>query len=82
MRRSEAHVPIDSATVVEAVEGVVHYETIDQPIMEIPATARRTTDQQWAVEVVLPRGRVYEFNIDARDDKGRKAETLRVTVNP
>lgn len=80
--RVVVEVAVVSATVVEAVEGVVHYETIDQPIMEIPATARRTTDQQWAVEVVLPRGRVYEFNIDARDDKGRKAETLRVTVNP
>lgn len=80
--RVVVEIAVVSNSVVETVEGVVHYEASDQPILETPATARRLTDQQWSVEVILPRGRVYEFNIDARDDKGRKAEPLRVTVNP
>ena len=51
-------------------------------MQQLPAAARRTSDQQWSVEITLPRGRTYEFNIVARDDKGRESEPLRVTVSP
>lgn len=71
-----------SSGVVESVEAAVHYEAENQPIMETKAMSRRVSEQQWMLEVILPRGRRYEFIIDARDDQGRKAETLRVTVNP
>lgn len=80
--RLVVEVAVVSASVIEAVEAEVHYEAVDAPILKSACTASRVGDQQWSVEVILPRGRLYEFSIDARDDKGRRAETLRVTVNP
>ena len=71
-----------SSGVVEAVEAVVHYEAENQRVMETRATSRRVSEQQWQLEVILPRGRRYEYQVDARDDQGRKAETVRITVNP
>ncbi|MBA4135844.1 MAG: hypothetical protein C0518_00845 [Opitutus sp.] len=68
--------------VIEAVEATCKLEGVDAPVQEVPATARRTSDQQWSVEVILPRGRSYEFHIRARDDQGRQADAIRVTVNP
>jgi hypothetical protein len=80
--RIVVEVAVVAASVVESVEGEVHYESIDQPIQRAQAMCKRVNDQQWLVEAILPRGRTYEFNVDARDDKGRKAEPLRVMVNP
>ncbi len=71
-----------SENVIEAVEATVHYEAADQPQMETKASSRRVSDQQWQLEVFLPRGRRYDFHIRARDDKGVSAEELRVVVNP
>lgn len=68
--------------VVEAVEAVVRYDAADQPQMETKASSRRVSEQQWQLEVFLPRGRHYDFRIRARDDRGREAEELRVLVNP
>jgi len=67
--------------VVQAVDGVCKYA--DQgPLREIAAKGVRQGDQQWALEVVLPRGRSYEFTVTAKDDKGIVSLPLRVTVSP
>lgn len=71
-----------SAGVVEALEATCKFEGADQPVQQVPASARREGEQQWFVEVTLPRGRTYEFSISARDDKGRTSEPLRVTMSP
>lgn len=68
--------------VIESLQATCKFEGADQPVQQLPAVARRTSDQQWSVEITLPRGRTYEFNIVARDDKGRESEPLRVTVSP
>jgi hypothetical protein len=80
--RLVVEVAVLSEQVVEAIDAVCKYEGGDQPVQETAATARRSSDQQWMVEVILPRGRAYEFRLTARDDKGRQSEPLRVTVNP
>jgi hypothetical protein len=67
--------------VVQAVDGLCKYA--DQgPLREIAAKGVRQGDQQWALEVVLPRGRTYEFTLTAKDDKGVMSLPLRVTVSP
>ncbi len=71
-----------SDSVIESLEAICRYDAVDQPTQEIPALVRRDTEQQWSLEVTLPRGRTYEFRINARDDKGRAAAPLRVVVNP
>lgn len=68
--------------VVEMVEASCKFEGADQPLQQLPAAARREGEQQWFVEITLPRGRTYEFTIVARDDKGRQSEPLRVTMSP
>lgn len=80
--RIVVEVAVLSSSVVESVEAAVDYEAENQPIMRTKANPRRVSEQQWMLEVILPRGRRYEFNIAARDDQGRAAENLRVTVNP
>ncbi len=80
--RIVVEIAVVSASVIEAVEATVKYEASDQPVQEAKAGSRRINDQQWALEIVLPRGRRYEFQVDARDDGGRKADPIRVTVNP
>jgi hypothetical protein len=80
--RIVVEVAVLAENVVESVEATCKYEGSDTPVQVVPATARRTSDQQWAVEVILPRGRTYEFQIAARDDQGRAADPIRVTVNP
>ena len=71
---------LDDGAIV-AVEGVCKYAD-DGPLREITANVLRQTDQQWSPEVVLPRGRTYNFTITARDDKGLVSLPLHVTVNP
>lgn len=72
-----------SARVVESLTAICRFEGADQqPVQEAPALARRHGEQQWSIEVVLPRGRTYEFHLTARDDQGVSSEPLRVTVNP
>lgn len=68
--------------VIESVEAVCRYAAADRPVQEVAATTRRTSEQQWDIEVTLPRGRNYEFTVTARDDQGRTAEPLRVRVSP
>lgn len=68
--------------VIGSLEAVCKYEGADQPLQEVPALVRRENEQQWSIEVTLPRGRTYDFKITARDDKGRAAAPLHVTVNP
>lgn len=80
--RVVVEVAVIGESVIEAVEATCKYEGIDQPLQIAPATARRAGDQQWSVEVILPRGRIYEFHISARDNQGRTADAIRVTVNP
>lgn len=80
--RIVVEVAVVTPGIVEAVEAVVKYEASDQPVQEVRAGTRRINDQQWALEVVLPRGRLYEFHVEARDDQGRRADPVRVTVNP
>lgn len=80
--RLVVEVAVLSPRVIETVTATCKFEGPDQPVQEIPAQARRLTEQQWGVETVLPRGRVYEFEITAVDDKGRRSEPIRVTVNP
>jgi hypothetical protein len=69
-------------SVIESLEATCRYDAVDQPIQEIQALTHRDSEQQWSIEVTLPRGRTYEFRITARDDKNRAAAPLRVTVNP
>jgi hypothetical protein len=71
-----------SDSVIESLEAVCRYDAVDQPAQEVQALVRRDSEQQWSIEVTLPRGRTYEFRINARDDKGRAAAPLRVVVNP
>lgn len=71
-----------SDSVIKSLEAICRYDAVDQPTQEIQALVHRDTEQQWSIEVTLPRGRTYEFRINARDDKGRAAAPLRVTVNP
>ncbi|MBA3848593.1 MAG: hypothetical protein C0502_01175 [Opitutus sp.] len=80
--RIVVEVAVLSEHVVEAVDAVCHYEGADQPVQETAASARRSSDQQWMIEAILPRGRTYKFRLTARDDQGRSSEPLRVTVNP
>lgn len=81
--RLVVEVAVLSAHVVESLTATCRFEGADQqPAQEAPATVRRMSDQQWSVEVVLPRGRAYEFRIAARDDQGNASEPIRVTVNP
>lgn len=68
--------------VIAALDAVCRYDALDQPIQEIQALVHRDSEQQWSVEVTLPRGRSYEFRVKARDNKGREAAPLRVTVSP
>lgn len=68
--------------VVESLEATCKYEAADQPLQEVPAITRRDSDQQWSVEVTLPRCRTFDFKITAKDDKGRVSPPLHVTVNP
>ncbi|MBX3737195.1 MAG: VCBS repeat-containing protein [Candidatus Didemnitutus sp.] len=68
--------------VIESLEAICRYDSPDAPTQEIAALVHRDTEQQWSIEVTLPRGRTYEFRINAKDDKGRAAAPLRVTVNP
>ncbi|MBI3886525.1 MAG: VCBS repeat-containing protein [Opitutae bacterium] len=68
--------------VVQAVEGTCKYEGANTPLEEVRATSSRQGDQIWFLEVILPRGRTYDFNVTAYDDKGRKSDPLRITVNP
>jgi hypothetical protein len=67
--------------VVQAVEGICKYAN-EGPLQEIAANSQRLSDDQWSLEVVLPRGRNYEFTITARDDQGGKSLPLRVAVSP
>lgn len=67
--------------VVQAVEGICKYAN-EGPLQEITANAQRLSDEQWSLEVVLPRGRNYEFTITARDNQGVKSLPLRVGVSP
>lgn len=67
--------------VVQALDAVCKYDS-GGPLQEIVAQTTRQSEQQWAVEVVLPRGRTYEFTLTARDDKGQASPPLRVVVSP
>jgi hypothetical protein len=67
--------------VVQSVDGVCKY-TDTGPLQEIAVKGVRQGEQQWALEVVLPRGRTYEFVLTAKDDKGLASLPLRVTVSP
>jgi hypothetical protein len=69
-------------SVIQSLEASCKYAGQDEPIQEVQALVHRDTEQQWSIEVTLPRGRTYEFRITARDDKGRAAAPLHVTVNP
>lgn len=80
--RLVVEVAVLSQQVIEAVAATCKFEGLEQPVQVVPAQTRRVTEQQWSVEAVLPRGRVYEFEITAVDDKGRRSEPFRVTVNP
>ncbi len=80
--RIVVEVAVFGASVIEAIEATCQYDDVDQPLQTVPAIARRMNDQQWSVEIVLPRGRLYEFRISARDDRGKVSEPLRVAVNP
>lgn len=80
--RLVVEVAVLSQHVVETVTATCKFEGPDQPVQEAPAQVRRLSEQQWGVEVVLPRGRSYEFHIVARDNKGNQSESIRVTVNP
>ncbi len=80
--RIVVEVAVISDNVIEALDATCQYDNVDQPLQVVAAVARRMNDQQWSVEIVLPRGRVYEFRVTARDDKGKESEPLRVTVNP
>lgn len=71
-----------SDSVIESLEAICRYDAVDQPTQEIQALVHRDSEQQWSIEVTLPRGRTYEFHVNARDDKGRAAAPLRVVVNP
>jgi hypothetical protein len=68
--------------VIEAVTAVCRYGETGRPVQEIEATPRRISEQQWALEVTLPRGRSYEFTVAARDNQGRTSDPLRVRVSP
>lgn len=68
--------------IIEALDAVCKYEGPDTPLQETPATTRRTSDEQWMVEIILPRGRTYDFTVTARDNKGHKSEPLHIMVNP
>ncbi len=68
--------------VVESVSAVCRYDGKDAPLQEAVAISRRTGDERWLIEVVLPRCQDYTFTITARDDKGMTTEPLRVTVTP
>lgn len=63
--------------VVQAVDANCKYDA-----GQINAVGVRQSEQQWFIEVVLPRGRNFDFSITARDDSGQTSEPLRVTVNP
>ena len=63
--------------VVQAVDANCKYDA-----GQINAVGVRQSEQQWFIEVVLPRGRNFDFSITARDDSGQVSEPLRVTVNP
>jgi hypothetical protein len=67
--------------VVQSVDGVCQYVDTG-PLQVITAKGRRESDEQWSVEVVLPRGRNYEFTLTAHDDKGLASLPLRVVVSP
>lgn len=71
-----------SDSVIESLEAICRYDAVDQPTQEIPALVHRDSEQQWSIAVTLPRGRTYEFRVNARDDKGRSGAPLRVVVNP
>jgi len=68
--------------VIEGLEATCKYEASDQPLQEVTAITNRDSEQQWSIEVTLPRCRTYDFKITARDDKGRSSLPLHVTVNP
>ena len=67
--------------VVKTVEATCKYYNADTPLEEVKAVSKRM-GETWFIEVILPRGRTYDFTVTAYDDKGQKAEPLRVTVNP
>jgi hypothetical protein len=68
--------------VVQSVEGTCKYEADNTPLEEVKVVSKRQGDQIWFLEVILPRGRTYEFNVTAFDDRGQKSDPLRITVNP
>lgn len=80
--RLVVEVAVLSRHVVESVSATCKFEGTDQPVQQVAAQVRRMSEQQWSVEAVLPRGRIYEFHITGRDDKGNQSEPIRVTVNP
>lgn len=67
--------------VVQSVEGTCRYSN-EGPLQEIVVTGQRLSDEQWSLEVVLPRGRNYEFVVTARDDQAVVSMPLRVAVSP
>ena len=69
-------------SVVKSVEATCKYDNAETPLEEVRATAKRQGDQTWFLEVILPRGRNYEFTVTAFDDKGQKADPIRITVKP
>ncbi len=68
--------------VVQSVEGTCRYEGANTPLEEVKFVSKRQGDQIWFLEVILPRGRTYDFHVTAFDDQGRKSDSLRITVNP
>ncbi len=67
--------------IVQGVTGVCQYDS-GGPLEEVTSIGTRRGDTQWAVEVVLPRGRIYTFTLAARDDRGHTSPPLRIVVNP
>ena len=68
-------------SVVKSVEATCKFDGSETPLQEVKAVSIRQGDQTWFLEVILPRSRNYEFTVTAYDDKGQKADPLRITVN-
>lgn len=80
--RMVVEIAVRSRRTIAAVDAICKYNGETGLLLQAPARAIRLNEDVWHIEVVLPRGRRYEFEITARDDRGTTTDPMRVIVNP
>lgn len=80
--RLVVEIAVRSRRAIASVNAICKYHGETGLLLQTRAGCTRQNDDVWFVEAVLPRGRRYEFEITATDDKNNTTEPMRVAVNP